>query len=190
MNPAGWSDITLAIIAGGRATRLGGRVKPLLRVGSSSILERLSGLLPASPRLLVANDARPFEGHWHHPVVGDVEPGFGAPGGVVTALLHARTPWVFVVAGDMPFVGMKQVEALHPSPLEAARVVIASRAGELEPLCAMYQSSLGALWRGRLVENPSLRALVGDVEHRKVEVDPASVESINTADELQRLGGG
>lgn len=189
MNPAGWHDITLAIIAGGRATRLGGRVKPLLRVGPSSILERLNGLLPTSDRLLVTNDPRPFDEHWRGPLVGDVEPGFGAPGGVVTALLEARTPWVFVVAGDMPFVSMKEVEALRPSSQETALVVVATRDGELEPLCAMYRASLGALWRGRLVENPSLRALVRGVPHRQVDVDPASVESINTADELRRFGG-
>lgn len=189
MNPVGWSDITLAIIAGGRATRLGGRVKALLRLGPKSILDRLNALLPGSDRLLVTNDSRPFEGQWPGTIAGDVEAGFGAPGGVVTALLHARTPWVFVVAGDMPFVTMKEVEALRPVDGEASRVVVATRGGELEPLCAMYRASLGALWRSRLVENPSLRALVRDVEHRQVEVDPASVESINTADELRRFGG-
>ena len=78
-----------AILAGGGATRFGGRPKGLEQVGGARILDRLVdaflaalGELP----LLVAND--PDAPTWHPglDVLQDVHPGAGALGGILTAV--------------------------------------------------------------------------------------------------------
>ena len=78
-----------AILAGGGATRFGGRPKGLEAVGGARILDRLVdaflaalGELP----LLVAND--PDAAAWHPglDVLPDVHPGAGALGGILTAV--------------------------------------------------------------------------------------------------------
>jgi molybdopterin-guanine dinucleotide biosynthesis protein A len=119
--------------------------------------------------------------------VSDVEPGRGAPGGVVTALLEAATPWVLVVACDM--AGVTEA-AVAPLRAEAdAEVRCYQLGGRLEPLLAIYAASLGPRWRPRLADDPSLQELVRQARHLALEpASPRFLESVNTPDDLERAG--
>src|SRR3954471_22434314 len=103
-----------AILAGGGATRFGGKPKGLEVVGGERILDRLVrvmtealGELP----LLVAN--APEAPSWRPDLrtVADVRPGLGALGGIYTAVVEAPAP-VVCVAWDMPFVSESLIRAL------------------------------------------------------------------------------
>ena len=130
-----------AILAGGGATRFGGRPKGLEQVGGERILDRLIatfiealGQLP----LLVANDPRAWAWAPELRVVRDVQPGLGALGGIYTAVVEAPAP-VVCVAWDMPFVSPALVRTLAER-LEGHDAVLPesdSRRGA-EPLCAAY----------------------------------------------------
>src|SRR4051812_15758133 len=97
------SELTLAILAGGAGKRLGGKAKGLLTADGVTYLERVLQLGQlCSEAMIVSSD--PDYDRFGVRRVEDVEPDRGAPGGVVTALLSSRTPWVLVVACDMPFV--------------------------------------------------------------------------------------
>jgi len=151
--------LTLAIVAGGQARRLGGVAKPLLRVGGKPILDRLLELrtlcdqvllVSADPRL-VAPDAQR---------IPDVLEDRGAPGGVHAALLAAAQPWVLAVAGDMPFVDGRAVAPLLEARAEGVEAVAYEVDGRLEPLAAVYRASLGPRWGELLAgEGRSFRAL-------------------------------
>ncbi|MGZ6029911.1 MAG: GNAT family N-acetyltransferase [Myxococcaceae bacterium] len=137
--------VSLAIVAGGSATRLGGACKPLLPVGGRTVLARLLALRTlADEVLLVSADPRLPEAGMRR--ILDVVPGRGAPGGVQAALAQSRASWVLAVAGDMPFVDGRAV-----LPLLAARgpdvdAVAYTVAGRLEPLAAVYRSALAQSW--------------------------------------------
>lgn len=103
---------------------------------------------------------------------------------MVTALIEATTPWVLIVAGDMPFIGTEHAERLIAAQSDDVDVVVASRDDELEPLCAVYRQALGARFRTTLASNPSLQSLVASVPHRRVMLDPRALDSLNTADDL------
>src|ERR687888_468797 len=80
-----------AILAGGRATRFGGRDKSALTIGGRTILERqIEALSAVADEVLVVPD--------------DIVPGCGPLGGLHTALTRARGRAVFVVGCDMPYV--------------------------------------------------------------------------------------
>lgn len=130
-----------AILAGGGATRYGGRPKGLERVGGTRILDRVAeafleafGALP----LLIAND--PDAHHWRPDltVVPDVRPGAGALGGLLTAVTAAPGP-VVCAAWDMPFVSPALLRLLAAGLADADAVLPASggRRG-VEPMCAGY----------------------------------------------------
>ena len=94
------------ILAGGAASRFGGRPKGLEVVGGTRILDRLVAefeLALGEIPLLVAND--PEAGGWRADmaVVTDTAPGLGALGGLWTAVTAGPAP-VVVAAWDMPFV--------------------------------------------------------------------------------------
>ena len=105
----------------------------------------------------------------------------------MSALLAARTPWVLLVACDMPFVTVEAAQALIAAAGEAD-VTCYRRGAELEPMLAVYRAALGAPWRARLPENPSLRALIASVKLLALEAaDPRALESINTVDQLRSV---
>lgn len=130
---------TGAILAGGRARRLGGLNKAglTLRPGGASVLDRqLARLRPVVDRtIIIANDAEPFRDAGV-PVIPDMVPDSGALGALYTAV-HAGTDWTLVVACDMPFVSERLLAHLV-SVGRSVDIAIPRTARGFEPLCATY----------------------------------------------------
>jgi molybdopterin-guanine dinucleotide biosynthesis protein A len=130
-----------AVLAGGGATRFGGKPKGLELVGGQRILDRIVNVLTAAlgqPPLLVAN--APDAQSWRPDLrtVGDINPGLGSLGGIYTAVVEAPAP-VVCVAWDMPFVSESLIVALAEG-LKRADAVLPESQGRrgVEPLCAAY----------------------------------------------------
>src|SRR5512143_1571568 len=190
-------DCTGALVAGGRATRMGGAAKGLLRVAGEPIAARSVALFRRlfGEVIVVANDPAPYAG-LGAPVVPDAVRGKGAPGGLHAALLAARTPWVFAAACDMPFLSERAI-ALLAARREGAAAVVPRFRGRLEPLHAFWsRACLPALERLLAAGDPSLRDLAREVGAVVVEeegwraADPAgrTFENANTPGDLARLG--
>ena len=184
-----FADVTFAILAGGRGSRLGGCPKGLLEVRGQTILSlQLRSASSFKNRVLVADDAVPYS-QFEIAIVPDVEPGFGAPGGLISALVAARTPWVLVVGCDMPFITEALFTTLMTLDELAYDVGCFTRACHSEPLCALYRQALGALWRPRLAQQRSLRTLLASV---RVWSEPVSdghlLDSLNSPADLERHG--
>ena len=103
--------LTAAILAGGRATRFGGRDKSALVVEGRTIFDRQMTELSqiAGEILFVGATVRPGDpgGQDHAPgvtMIADLMPGCGPLGGLHAALTAARGEVVLVVACDMPYV--------------------------------------------------------------------------------------
>ena len=132
---------TGVILAGGAATRYGGRAKGLERVRGARIIDRVAAALAATTDelLLIANDADAASWLPGVRVAGDVRPGEGSLGGIHAALSHAGGA-VLVVAWDMPFVPaplLARLRALGEAGSDAALPESGSRRG-VEPMCAWY----------------------------------------------------
>jgi molybdopterin-guanine dinucleotide biosynthesis protein A len=190
-------DCTGALIAGGRATRMGGAPKGLLRVNGEPIAARSLALFRRlfGRALVIANDPRPYVA-LGAPVLPDLFAGRGAPGGLHAALSAAETPWVFAAGCDMPFLDAGPI-ALLAERRPGADAVIVRAGGRLEPLHAFWsRACLPALERLLAEGEPSLRDLARAVNARFVEeqewreIDPAgrALENANTPEDAARLG--
>ena len=130
-----------AILAGGGATRFGGRPKGLETVGGERILDRLVRVMTAAfggPPLLVAN--APDAPAWRPDlrVVPDLRAGLGALGGIYTGVVEAPAP-VVLAAWDMPFVSEGLLRRLGEGLREHDAFLPQSGGPRgLEPLCAGY----------------------------------------------------
>jgi molybdopterin-guanine dinucleotide biosynthesis protein A len=172
---------TGVILAGGQASRYGGRAKGLERVSGARVIDRVASVLSAETDalLLIANDPAASEWMPGVRVAGDVRPGIGSLAGIHAALVHAGTA-VLVVAWDMPFVPRALIAELRARG-EHADVVApesgSSRRG-LEPLCAFYSQACIA---------PSERSL--DADDRRVIgfFDQVRVARV-PAEEVRRFG--
>ncbi|HET9551552.1 MAG TPA: molybdenum cofactor guanylyltransferase [Anaeromyxobacteraceae bacterium] len=194
-----YPDVTGALVAGGRAVRLGGVAKGLLEVAGEPIAARTLRLFREllAGAVVVANDPAPYA-RFGAPIVADLVPGKGAPGGIHAALSAAPTPWVFTVACDMPFVS-REALALLAARREGARAVVPRWGGRLEPLHALWSRACLPDFAAALAEgDPSLQQLARRVGARVVEeaewrlVDPAgrAFENVNTPEDAARLGLG
>ncbi|MEO8137992.1 MAG: molybdenum cofactor guanylyltransferase, partial [Gemmatimonadota bacterium] len=127
-----------AIIAGGQASRFGGRPKGLELVGGIRILDRLVAAFEAAfgaLPLLVAN--APDAGTWRADlrVVPDARPGMGSLGGIYSAVLEAPAP-VVLAAWDMPFVSPNLLRTLAEGLQDADACLPRSDGPRgVEPLC-------------------------------------------------------
>lgn len=150
---------TAAILAGGRARRLGGRDKSALRVGADAILERqLAVLRTLTPHILIVGrygpspQPRPGDGPAAESdvqIVEDRVPGAGALGGLYTALVEAATDQVLVIACDMPFVSAAFLTELARRGAGVDAAIPRDREG-IHPLCASYHRRIAPQLRARI----------------------------------------
>jgi molybdopterin-guanine dinucleotide biosynthesis protein A len=138
-----------AILAGGAARRMGGRLKALLELGGCTILDRQLAVLRqiADPIFLVSSEATPYAA-FGLDVVPDEIPGCGALGGIYTAIVKSPRKRTIVVACDMPFISLSLLQRLIDHDI-ADIVIPRSRRG-LEPLCAVYARECAEPIRQRL----------------------------------------
>ncbi|ABC83248.1 molybdenum cofactor guanylyltransferase [Anaeromyxobacter dehalogenans] len=188
---------TGALVAGGKATRMGGLPKGLLRVDGEPVAGRALRLFRAlfDDALVVANDPAPYAALGAR-VIPDAIPGKGAPSGVHAALAAASTGWVFTAACDMPFLAEAPIAFLAGLRAGAPAVVV-RWGGRLQPLHALWSRACLPVLEAELrAGDPSLQGLALRVGARIVEeaewraVDPLgrAFENANTPEDAARLG--
>ena len=184
-----------AILAGGRARRLGGQDKRALRVGPTTILERQLAALDGLVDRVFVVGADPMAAGGPCPaVVTDRLPNAGALGGLYTALCEAAGSHVLVVACDLPFVTTALLARLISLADSTRDAVVPRSTDGLQPLCAVYARRLADEVR-RCIESGRLKIqdLLGTIRVR--EVGPAEIATfdpegrlffnVNTPDDLE-----
>lgn len=139
-----------ALLAGGRARRLGGIRKAELRLGGERLFDRslrfLEALcseilvLPGPHELAPAGAAR---------LIPDALPDRGPPAALLAALEAASFPVVFALAVDMPFPSPTAARVLYDR-LARADAALYVRRERVEPLFAFYRKNCAAPFRERL----------------------------------------
>lgn len=190
-------DVTGVILAGGRATRLGGGPKGLLHRNGRTLAENARDVLQAvtGSVLLVSNEAQPYEA-LGVPVIADRIAGLGPIGGLEAALAHASTPWIIVVACDMPRLTVPVLTLVRDRDARFDAVV--PRIGEhVEPLCARYSRSILPTVRDSIARNELKmsrllsRVIVDEIDEdtlRAVDPELQATANVNTPEDAARLG--
>lgn len=97
--------LTVAILAGGKSSRMG-QNKALLEIDGQSLIEHVIhtvNSLSPSELLIVTNTPQDYD-YLEYRLVADTIRGQGAIGGIVSALHHSKTDAILIIACDMPFV--------------------------------------------------------------------------------------
>jgi molybdopterin-guanine dinucleotide biosynthesis protein A len=189
---------TGVILAGGRASRMGGRDKAFAAVGGEPIAVRTVRLFQGLFEQVIVSTNRPerFEG-LEVETVADLRPGCGPLAGIEAAMLASRHPWVFVVACDMPGLDADVIRWLLARP-RAADAIVPRWEADIEPLHALYAvHTLPAVQRCLAAGHHALREFlpairVDYVEERELRALGGAARSllnVNTPEELAALGG-
>ena len=162
MDPAG---VTALILAGGKATRLGGVDKRELVVDGRTIFVRQVDVLRDRVAEILVSSPREVAGYR---TVRDAIAGGGPLAGIAAGLAGARTPWLLVVAGDMPHLSPAVIDRLLARATPEVDAVGVRLGGRPEPLVCVLavaaclprvQARLagGDLKASRLLEDGALR---------------------------------
>ena len=188
-------EVTGVLLAGGKSRRMGEDKRHLV-VGEQTLLERGLAVLQASFReilVVIAQDSPPL--NIDARVVRDLVADCGSLGGLYTGLTQATTPYIFVVACDMPFLN-QTVIAQFASQRATADIVMAKLDARLHPMHALYSKrcvpALEAMIQARqlkiqeIVSQSSLRVRYvteGDL----LTIDPSgrSFYNVNTVADLE-----
>jgi molybdopterin-guanine dinucleotide biosynthesis protein A len=139
--------ITGLVLAGGRATRMGGIDKGLVEFDGRALIERaIARLRPQVAEMLIsANRSLDRYRAFGFPVLLDedegLEPFPGPLAGMLAGLRAARTPWLAVVPCDAPFLPTDLVGRLADS-LAGSRAAVVRVGERIEPLFCLLHVDL------------------------------------------------
>jgi len=186
-------EVTALILAGGKATRLGGVDKRELVVDGRTIFERQVAVLRARVAEILVSSPRAIAGFR---TVVDAVPDVGPLAGIAAGLAAAHTTWLFVLAGDMPHVHAGLIElVLARGDAECDAVGI--RTGGLpEPLCTLLRVEV---WRpivsariaarrlkasALLTDEPLHVRWIEEAELRAVDPELRALHNVNAPEDL------
>ncbi len=186
------SDVSLALLAGGRSVRMG-EDKIFAPFAGKTLIEFMRDrFAPLFPHVfIVTRDPARFH-HVGLPVVNDALPDSGSAVGLYSAVLAAPTQRVVCLACDVPFVTPRFLRILAERS-ESYDVFVPRHGGFLQPLCAVYGKGVVDVYRafiasgGRRILDVYARVNTGYLDMDGGEHgDPARLfMNVNTPEELE-----
>jgi molybdenum cofactor guanylyltransferase len=187
--------VTVIVLAGGEATRLPGKL--FMDAGDLPLLVRVyRNVCAGRATIMSCKGALPYEIDMliDAPAVVDRWPMRGPLSGLLSTMSEARTPWVFAVAGDAPFIDAAFIDTLEAriEPGDEAIVPRRVRDGQaaIEPLAALYErdaflrEGLPVLSGG----HGKLGMVIDRLKTRFVDVEDDRVfANVNTPDEYHAI---
>ncbi len=187
--------ITIVLQAGGQSSRMG-KDKAFLPFLGFPLIERLMDRFQhLNAEILVISNNAPLYQDLGLPVYGDVRPGRGALGGLLTALSVANTPLIGLVAVDMPFASPKLIKFMADS-VQGSNWdgIIPSTSNGIEPLHAVYrretclalvdQAIDQDLWRMKAWHKKANLKILDPVETLEVTGSEHTFLNLNTPEEF------
>ena len=190
-----FAGVTAVILAGGNSTRMKSN-KALLPYSGELFIERIHRQLAAMfPEVIVVTNTPELYQFLPCRTVSDVFPGMGSLAGIHAGLTNSKTPYVFVVACDMPYLNESLIKRLVGN-IHGQDVILPESDGGHEPLHAVYGKGCipameEALSRGssRIVECFDWQKVTVVSKEEVASMDPGflSFRNINTPEEYFRF---
>jgi molybdopterin-guanine dinucleotide biosynthesis protein A len=159
------------ILAGGASSRMG-RDKARLMLGGKSLVQAAAESLRQLEPQRVCIIGAEFEGLITLPDVWKSD-AKGSIIGLHSALFHAQTEWVAVLACDLPFVAGELLKLLSLQSVDFDAVVPIQPDDKPQPLCAFYRRAVCLPIVEKMLESKewALRKVLENVNTRFVEFD-------------------
>ena len=173
MTDLAWDAI---VLAGGRATRLGGAPKADLVVDGRSLLERTLDAVAGAHRIVVVGDVDA-----PGTVVVQEEPRFAGPAAAIGAgLAEVASPWVLIAACDHPFVA-DAVGALLDARTGDGVVAVDGSGRRQHLLCALSTSALReSAASQQTLTNLAVHRLLEPLDLAEIALSPRATQDVDT----------
>ncbi len=169
-----YSDTTGIILAGGKSTRMGVN-KSFLKIGDTTIIERITDLMKSvfTNVILISNTPEEYK-FLNIPIYEDVYKGRGPLGGIHSGLINSETDSNFIVSCDLPLMNRETI--YHLVNTESGKPIKVYRTkGFIQPLPGMYDKrlsdALDKILRGENAEGKDRRnKLLTFIESAEAEI--------------------
>jgi molybdopterin-guanine dinucleotide biosynthesis protein A len=194
------NQVAAAILNGGKARRMQGVDKARLAVGGRRIADTQLALLQTrcAPIAMVVADGSQTEGLAVE-AIQDRVGGQGPLDGIAAALAWSPTPWVLVLACDMPDVHPGLLDMLLNARDTRHDIVAMAPGGRVQPLLALYHQRLlpvldarlaaGELRATSLLQEPPAGVRVrflDESEIRRIDPETKSFRNLNCLEDLSQ----
>ncbi len=176
------------VLAGGRASRMGGVDKPAIVIGGRSMLDAALDSVRDCGTVVVVGPHRPeLDARFRQ--VREVPPGSGPVAAIGTGMsaLDTAAPWIVVLAADMPFLTDAAVHELLARATEstADAVFAIDASGRPQYLVGVWRrSALVAALAG--LDSPVNQPMKAIVPAETVLVELPNIADCDTEDEVRR----
>lgn len=143
---------TLAILAGGKSSRMNYNNKAFLNFKEKTFIEHIINAGKNFKEIIiVANDRESYE-KFNLRIVEDIYKGNGPLSGIHSALKNSITDYVLCVACDMPLVSSELLDFLGSND-EDYDILVPRYKDRLQPLCSIYSKNIVDKIEDRLIKN-------------------------------------
>lgn len=182
-------SLAAIILAGGRASRLGGAAKPLLEIGGVTLLQTAADAADAAGCLPIVAVGPATDGDARLRWVRE-EPPFGGPvAAVLAALPCIPTTEVLILAADLPRAGEAVSFLLETAALGAYAdgLCLTDDSGRPQWLTGIYRTAALRRAAQRVPDsgaNAAMRELMDDLEIAAVRAPAGSTADVDTWEDL------
>jgi len=185
--------ITGIVLAGGKSSRMGTEKGLVIFKGKPLIEYSLDVLKNSCDEIIISSNSESYDA-FGFPVLKDEFPDSGPMGGIYTCLKASKNEINIVVSCDMPLVDAKFLDKLLTFSDDFAAVVPWHEKEFFEPLCAVYNKNLLAVFKDFIDKmNFRIPDLLKTVNTKFLKtgkengIDPVIFCNINTLKQLEEL---
>lgn len=140
------SRITGVILAGGKARRMGGRDKGLIRIAGKPMIEYILNAIQDQVNTVIINANRNQDSYrqYGYPVIGDEFQGFNGPlAGMASALRVIDTELMVTAPCDSPYLPADLISRLYRQLQQSGADISVAHDGErIQPVFSLMKRSL------------------------------------------------
>lgn len=132
-----WSNITAAILAGGKSSRMG-RDKALLEFNGKPFIQYIADAMQeVFKKVIIISDHGELYQFLGLPIYKDIFKYCGPLGGIHSAFAHTKTKSIFIASCDIPLLTPELIRSIIDTPFQGDVIVLPS-GKSIQPLCGLY----------------------------------------------------
>lgn len=172
------NDIKAAIIAGGKAKRLGGITKANIEITGKTIIERQLEVLSLVFDDIVVISSKTIDADLT--IYADIYKDCGPLGGIHSALVNTKADYIFALSSDMPFVDVFYIELLMKHiKNEKIQAVVPIYDNKIQPLFAFYsQKALPSIVTSLKNEKFAIYEVLKNINTMYVEISSTRAQQV------------
>lgn len=181
---------TLAILAGGKSSRMNYNNKAFLTYKEKAFIEHIIEAGKSFENIIIVANNEEEYNKFNIRIIKDIYVGNGPISGIHSALVHSETEEVLCIACDMPLISKNTLEALGKID-EEYDVLVPKVNDRLQPLCSIYSKKILKPLEIALMNGDNrLQNLIFRLNYKEVhEINFKEKEflNINTPNDYKRL---